>query len=235
MMRVRSPILFLMWTCELREKARGLRREGKLYKEIHSELGVCIPKGTLSGWCRGIKIPDSIQTEHSRLNLSRLADARKKALEVNRRKRQEWLTNIRESNVYLTEIMKNFDARKIALAMLYLGEGSKRLGSVRFGNSDPKIIGLFMHLIRACYDLDEEKFRCTVQCRADQDRDVLERQWKELTGIPLRFFRRSKIDPRTIGKKTKKPGYMGVCVIDYFSSFVFNDILQAADIISEGR
>lgn len=56
--------------------------------------------------------------------------------------------------------MNNKDVKKIALAMLYLGEGGKKQrGSLMFGNSDPVIINLFLRYLRDCYNIDEKKFR----------------------------------------------------------------------------
>lgn len=109
--------------------------------------------------------------------------------------------------------------------MLYLCEGSKRNGgSLCFGNSDPTIIRLFLRLFRICYPVDEGKFRCTVQCRADQDLKQLPLFWSKVTQIPLNQFYRSRVDQRTIGLPTKKVDYKGVCRIDYFSAAIYNEL-----------
>ena len=147
---------------------------------------------------------------------------------VNKEKRKKYLISITDRNKYLSEILENKDVCKIALSMLYLGEGTKNLsrGSLRFGNSDPFIIDLFLNLIRKCYNIDEKKFRCTILCRADQSIKKLESFWSKKTKIPLSQFYKTRIDPRTIGKPTKKSDYKGVCVIDYFSADVFLDLMQ---------
>ena len=103
-----------------------------------------------------------------------------------------------------------------------------------FGNSDPFIINLFLHLLRYCYNIDESKFRCTVQCRADQDTNRLENFWCRITKIPLVQFYKTRIDPRTIGKPSKKQNYKGVCRIDYFSAELFIEIKLVAEIIHRG-
>ena len=81
-----------------------------------------------------------------------------------------------------------------------------------------------MKLLRQCYDIDEKNFRCTLQCRADQDIIGLQEFWSKVTKIPLPQFYKSQIDPRTIGRPSKKFDYKRVCRIDYFSSYVYNEL-----------
>ncbi len=126
------------------------------------------------------------------------------------------------------------EVAKLMLVMLYLGEGAKnKKGSLMLGNSDPAIVRLFLQLLRKCYKIDESKFRCTVQCRADQDINFLEKFWSNVTQIPSRQFYKARIDPRTIGKPTKKSDYKGVCVIDLFSAHIFNEIKIIAGLITK--
>lgn len=152
---------------------------------------------------------------------------------ANRVKREKYLHSINARNKHLIKIFQNKDINKIALSMLYLGEGSKGLGrgSLRFGNSDSFVIDLFLNLIRKCYIIDEKKFRCTILCRADQDITKLEKFWQKATKIPKTQFYKTRIDARTIGKPTKKSDYKGVCVIDYFSADIFLDLMQIPKII----
>src|SRR3989344_1469742 len=99
-------------------------------------------------------------------------------------------------------------------------------GSLRFGNSDSFIIGLFLNLMRKYYKVDEKKFRCTILCRADQNVVDLEKFWQEITKIPKSQFYKARIDARTIGKPSQKINYRGVCAIDYFSADTFLDLMQ---------
>ena len=148
---------------------------------------------------------------------------------------RSYLRSIASRNKHLAKILKNQDVAKIALAMLYLSEGSKyQRGSLMFGNTDPFVISLYMHLIRHCYDINENKFRCTLQCRADQNIKKLEKFWSHITKIPLSQFYKARIDPRTIGKPSKKLNYKGVCRIDYFSSKLSIEIKQIPNIIYKG-
>lgn len=104
-----------------------------------------------------------------------------------------------------------------------------------FGNSDPLIIKMFVALMRRCYKLDESKFRVTVQCRADQDTGLLEKFWSEVTQIPVSQFYTAMVDRRTIGKKSRKIDYKGVCRIDYFSSFIDLELKHIAAMMLKNK
>lgn len=93
-------------------------------------------------------------------------------------------------NIPVANQIGELNTAKIALAMLCLGEASKydpKTGR-RFylGNTDPRII--FIELLKRCFRFDMEKVRCTVQCRADQNTEKLERYWRRVTKIPKNCF-----------------------------------------------
>ncbi|MDP2663986.1 MAG: hypothetical protein Q8P08_00910 [bacterium] len=155
------------------------------------------------------------------------------ALIANRLKREKYIQAVRGRISHLAGELKKRSTSKIALAMLYLGEGSKKQrGALMFGNSDPSVVRLFLNLLRYCYNIDEKKFRCTLQCRADQNIKKLEKFWSKITGIPPSQFYKARIDPRTIGKPSKKLDYKGVCRIDYFSGDVFMELKQIIEVIA---
>lgn len=135
-------------------------------------------------------------------------------------------------NRLLPNLLRNRNVAKLVLVSLFLGEGSKNThGSLVFGNSNPKIISLFLKLLRFCYVVDENKFRCTLQCRADQKIDLLNKFWSKITKIPLKQFYAARIDPRSIGKMSHKKDYRGVCRIDYFSANIFNELTVIANML----
>jgi hypothetical protein len=212
----------------LKFKVIKLRKSGKTYGEIIKLIKQDIPKSTLSNWCSSVYLSSN---QKKRID-KKIKDNCLKGMEVariiNRSKREKYLKSIANRNKYLVKIFKDRDVGKIALAMLYLGEGAKNLkrGSLRFGNSDPFVIDLFLNLMRKCYNVDEKKFRCTVLCRADQNIIKLEKFWLKITGISKSQFYETRIDVRTIGKPSKKQDYKGVCVIDYFSADIFLDLMQ---------
>jgi hypothetical protein len=152
--------------------------------------------------------------------------ARTQSVLAQKNKREKYFYNIENENTTFVSLLNNNKkAGKLVLAALYLGEGTKSMrGSLRLGNSDPGIIKLFLRLLRSCYIVDEAKFRGTVLCRADQDIKILNKFWARTAGINTKQFYKARIDPRTIGKPSRKLDYKGVFVIDYFSASIFHDL-----------
>jgi len=216
-------------------QVRKLRSKGKTYSEIIRELQVAIPKSTLSDWCKGIDLPKAYNEKIKLFNIDNLKKGRMIALVSNQIKRETFLKHTSQANVPIAAKIKNRDVAKIALAMLCLGEASKSKGgasSFSLGNSDPRIVQLFIHLLQACFDsFSFDKMRCTVQCRADQNIEELESFWINITGVPRELFYPSRIDPRTIGKPTKKKEYKGVLRVDYFDSKVWIELETLADLV----
>lgn len=221
-----------MHKINIKKQAVYLRKNGKTYGEIQGILGVKISKSTLSYWLTGLILSES-QKQKLRLNMIKKSEkGRHAALLANKLKRINYLKSIAERIKHLAKFFKNKDVAKIALALLYLGEGSKaRRGSLSIGNSNPDIIRLFLNLLRFVYNIDERKLRCTVQCRADQNTKRLEIFWSNITKIPLKQFYKSRIDPRTIGKKSVKIDYKGVCRIEYFSADLFIELMKAGELL----
>lgn len=196
-------------------KAKDLRSQGFTYREICKEIGEKIPKSTLSSWFKSISPPVEYYERMKKLGFANI----KLAQEYNKAQLHSRLENLRIKNVSL---IKSIDVStgKIILAVLYWCEGNKYPASrgLKFGNSDPKMIKLFLTLLRYCYHIDEDKLRLTIQCRSDQDPAVLTLFWTDITQIPRSKHYHPRSDKRSIGKITLKSNYMGVCVIDYFDS-----------------
>lgn len=217
----------------LKNKVVALRKKEKTYAEIQQILEKNIPKSTLSYWCRSLKMSNKFKNTIKQKNLINLKSARILALQAKKNKKELYLENIRQSAPILKQLLENQITAKLILAILYICEGSKnkKRASLMFGNSDPFIVRLFMYLLRFCYKVDEDKFRCTVQCRADQNTKELECFWSKITNISYTQFYKARVDPRTIGKPSKKPNYKGVCRIDYFSADILNELLEIIFII----
>ena len=225
-----------MYPRATKKKAIRLRKQGKTYGEIRKIINLDIPKSTLSVWCENILL-SQLQKKNIEISQQRnITRGMKTAWLVNKMRRDAYLAAIDHRIINLPNFIKDKNIAKIAAAMLYLGEGTKdiRRGSLMLGNSDPKIIKLFLRLLRHAYLIDESKFRCTLQCRADQNIKKLEKFWSKHTEIPLTKFYKARIDPRTIGKPTKKLDYKGVCVINYLSADLFIEIMKIGTLIAEG-
>ena len=149
-----------------------------------------------------------------------------------RRKRELFLDKVRqEANRVLKKF--NMENLKTVLAMLYLGEGAKWKGhsGLLLGSSDSTIILLYISLLEKCYKIKPSRLKCRISYRADQDIRELEKYWSGVTGIPEENFYKTKPDPRTKGKKTKKNDYKGVCVITCAGSHIQLELEEIAKLL----
>ncbi len=220
---------------ELKKQACLLRGEGKTYSEIKGILNVNLPKSTLSYWCKGVVLRQDYYDKVRFFNQVNLAKFRELALQVNRTKQQILLENIYKHNKYLLNKIDE-DVEKIILAILYLGEGTKWKSSryLGLGNSNSEVIKLYLKLLRNCYKINENKLKCRISYRADQDIKELQNFWSNITKIPLNNFYKTKFDPRTIGKITKNKEYKGVCVVYYCDTKIQLELEIIADLIMKG-
>lgn len=217
------------------DQVRKLRAKGKTYGEIQLALHLQIPKSSLSWQCKDVPLPKGYQERIDKLNLTGLSKGRRIAAEMNKIKREEFFASLLQINSPIAQTIDKKNTAKIALAMLCLGEASKYHSISRhtfsLGNSDPRIIILFIGLLKQCFPFTIEKLRATVQCRADQDPIALKKYWQQITKIPDRLFYKPLIDPRTKGIPTKKPNYHGVLRVDYFDTKVQLDLESLADLV----
>ncbi len=219
---------------KIRAIAVALRVQGKTYPEIQKALGIYVPKGNLFYWFKKIKLtPEQAEKIH-RQNLQSLEGSRLKAHAVLKQRRERYLASVINRVRDFVYVLNSKKTAKVVLAVLYITEGSKSQGSICFGNSDPYIISLFLHLLRFCYNIDEQKLRCTVQCRADQNIKELESFWAKITGVSKDLFSKPQVDPRTIGKPTKKPNYKGVCRIQYYSADISLELRAITKVMHKG-
>lgn len=210
-----------------------LRILGSTYSEINKNLGMHISKGTLSLWCRNIPLAPEYLEKMQRCNKNSWKKAREVSLK-NRRERKktlfQYITAVNDP--IAAKISDNYTA-KIALAMLCLGEASKSWNGTMFslGNTDLRVIKLFLSWLKQCFSFDLKKISCTVQHRADQDSQLLTKYWVKQTGIPITQFTRSYIDKRTIGIPTKRKDYMGVLRVTYHDRTIQYELESLAEMV----
>lgn len=195
-----------------------------------------MPRSTAVAWCLEVEMSEHGSKRHEKVVAERLLLAQAKSA-ANRR--AERLSRVdaatkraQEDGPYLTTL----SSKKAILGALYLAEGTKgQRGGPTFGNSDPEIIKLYLRLLRECFEIDESKFRCTLQARAGQDIEALEDFWLEVTRIPKSQLYRARIDARGDGLLTRKPDYKGVCRIDYFDTNLLYEISAIGTILTAGH
>lgn len=196
----------------LKSKALSQRKLGKSIRDIESVLG--IPKSTLSGWFKTVKLTNNqMKTLRDRHNKS-LSEARKSAVNWHNEekiKRLEKAEN--DANKTLALIESKEEIFELALAMLYLGEGFKKSGGTGMGNSDPLILKFFLKILMSIYNLELKNISIYLHLRADQDVEQLKKYWSKELNVPLDRFRKISVDKRTFKTKTY-PHYKGVCLIN---------------------
>jgi hypothetical protein len=208
------------YSAQIKERARELRRQGWSYGEIKAEMG--IPKNTIQGWVKNTSL-SAEQKEHLAKRtrekiLASGAIGRPIAVRLMKGKIEKWKAGIVESVKHFGDIpLTNTNIGKLVCGLLYICEGGKypSTRSVQFGNSDPGIVRCFLNLLRKCFEIDENKLRCRITPRCDQNIQALNSYWSHVTKIPLQRFYKTKPDERTRGQSTRKEDYMGICVVYY--------------------
>lgn len=205
-----------IYSLETRGKARDLRSKGCSIGEISLKIG--IPKSTILGWVRDICLSEKQRRRIKQKIIASGAIGRPLAVKANRKKMEKWKEEIRGKVKHFEKLsLLNPDTGKLICGLLYLCEGAKYPSTrcLIFGNSDPTMIRCFLNLLKTSFNIKEDKLRCRIMYRWDQNIEELKRYWSNITGIPLSHFFRTKPDKRTKGKPTLRTDYKGVCSILY--------------------
>jgi hypothetical protein len=114
---------------------------------------------------------------------------------------------------------------KISGIMLYWGEGAKTGCGVKFANSDPEMIHIFLLFLRRVCGVDEKRIKMMIHFYPDQDVDFLKDFWSSVTGIRLENFYRPHA---LVGKKGtyKTKSIYGTATIHYSDKRLLILILQ---------
>ncbi len=210
---------YVRYPPQIKAKVIQLRQQGYSLKEISDKLQ--IRKATIWCWVKSVRLSSQAKERIQQKIVEGGKIGRPRALIANRRRLEMRLERIREDGTAIVEgLPLNPVFSQVLCGLLYLCEGAKYPSTqgIRFGNSDPILIRVFILFLRTCFSITESKFRGEIMYRCDQDQDALIRYWSQVTGIPEENFYRRKPDSRTKGMPTKKIGYKGVCVINYLDT-----------------
>jgi transcriptional regulator with XRE-family HTH domain len=214
----------------LKSRATSLRKRGLSIRYIENKLG--IPRSTLSGWLKDIKLSANQRKKLFHKWENGLIKARKKAVLVHNKGRNDRREKARqevEKFVSNTDIDKS--VQEIILAAFYLAEGGKTENSFALANSNPEILLGVITLLRRVFTIDESKFRCCLHLRGDQDENMLKEFWSKTLNIPESKFTKTQFDKRTV-KKTYDH-YKGVCLVNYFDMALQRRILYLGEKLLE--
>ncbi len=167
-----------------------MRRRGASIREIASALK--ISKSSSSDWCRDIPLSEK---QIKKLHESMLAGnyrGRLKGSQMQKEKRLNQIqTHEKEGLRNLGKIGKR-DLLFIGLG-LHLGEGGKTGNRVRFTNSNPEIIGLFIAWVHDIFRIPRSQIHCRVMINEiHRKREVMVRKgWSKILKLPLSQFKRT--------------------------------------------
>jgi len=171
------------------QKALKLRFIGKSYGEIKCALGV--PKSTLSSWFKNLQLPPSVQ----KILIEKGRATNKNLAEFNRRRTQAIKIENQQVRQAAAEEIKSLSKRELLLigAALYWAEGYNKqdnVGSpnISFGNSDPKMVILFLRFLREVMRIPEEALRPIVQIHHNVEVKSAINFWSKISDIPQKFF-----------------------------------------------
>ena len=150
--------------------------------------------------------------------------------EIKRRSRSEAVTIW-----YITEfakvpfVLKRSLSRKekslkLAGSMLYWAEGAKTGGTVKFVNSDPEMIKLFLRFMREVCGIHEDRLKLLMHLYPDQDEKYLKEFWSSLTKIPKNNFYKSYIHVGKVGTYKNKSLY-GTLAVNYSDKKLLTQII----------
>lgn len=195
----------------IKEKAIKLRTEGKSIRDIQKELNIA--KSTLSGWFKNITLTENQKKILNEKAKIALVKARQNALKWHHQQKQlrikrakneaeNALNNIDTNNVYILEL---------ALALLYLGEGSKS-ETTSMGNSNPMILKFFIKSIKRVFT-NAKLGKLELHLRSDQNADKEIKYWSKELNINTSNF--SYIKDKRVAKSKTYAYYHGVCVVRF--------------------
>ena len=194
-----------------KEKALSLRKKGYSIREIAKILKIA--QGTSSLWCEGIILNENAQQRLKKrkiLGQYNAIQTTKKKGEIAEKLRIQHVT------AYLSQLKITDGLAKLCCALLFWCEGNKSKTIVRFTNSDPTLIKLFLSLFRQGFSLDEKKFRGLVHIHEYHNDSTQKEFWSKITNIPLEQFHHSYKKPNT-GKRIHK-NYPGCIAVTYYDA-----------------
>jgi len=155
------------------ERARELRARSWTLKEIAAELGVA--KSSVSHWVRDIEFVPRAR---------RMGPRRPSSLML-----AKW-REIEELRAAWLEAIGRLSEREFLVAgtALYAAEGAKRDGSMKFANTDPRMILFFVTWLRRFFVVDESRLRLRLYLHDGLDLEAANAFWTEMTGIPVAQF-----------------------------------------------
>lgn len=208
------------------QQAEKLRHSGCSYQEIADELE--ISKNTAFHWTKNISLDQNALSRIKR----RLVIGQSKSVAVRRKSYEKYLVRIRKQQErILNNLPDNSSINILLCALIYWCEGAKDPTRVTFVNSDPKLVGTFLTLLRKSFSLDESKFRVVIHLHEYHDEATQKIFWSNVTGIKQSSFTKSYMKPHT--GKVRRKGYPGCIAVRYYDAKIAKILMAQASVYME--
>jgi hypothetical protein len=180
-----------------------------------------VSKSTISEWVRDIELSEE---QINDLNLS-CSNGLKKAVAKHSELCFEQRKKCRRDGAVKT--LDN-DPLHFAGCMLYWAEGGKGVNAIKFANTDPKMVQLFVNFLRKCFGVVDAKISISVNCHLNNGMTLREIEgfWLETLILPVESLRKAQIvNVPALKKKNRHP--YGVCVVNVCDTNIVQHIFGA--------
>ncbi len=209
--------IHMAYSLEIKNKAIELRKAGYSIKEIARTLTIAV--STSSIWLR--KTPIS-SAGKNRMQKQSSINRYKMSIFWNKKRLKRLLFHQKKAQKILKQVIFTKSINKLICAVLFWAEGSKNTNHIAFTNSDPRMIEVFLNLLRQSYDLDESKFHVSMHLHEYHDLQRSFNFWSKVTKINRLQFIKPYIKPHTGFRK--KLGYKGCITIRYYDSEIAREL-----------
>lgn len=186
---------------EYKIKAIELRKQGLSYSEILQKLPVA--KSTLAIWLHSVGLS---KKQKQRLTDKKLASALRGAA----RKKEIRIQKTKDIFLNAAKDLENISKRELFLigVALYWAEGSKQKDHsvstrVRFSNSDPKMIVLFLMWLKKICNIPMSDVRCDLYIHEKSNISRAKSYWQKEINLSVKgiYLKKTKITKRrNVGK-----------------------------------
>lgn len=208
-----------------KELAIQLRQEkGLAINKIAKEVGVA--KSSVSVWVRDIKLTEDQKIKLQKQNPIFNRQISGSIIRKNQAKEKRLLYQEHGKIDTLTS-----NTLHLKGCMLYWAEGAKCKNAVRFCNSDPDMMNLFIKFLRDCFYLSNEMFNIRIYCHTNNGLTLneIEDYWISLLQLDRSNLRKGNTNMKSTSSKGLRKNKLryGICYLIVNSTEIVQRIFGA--------
>ncbi|MCG2692434.1 hypothetical protein L6272_06490 [Microgenomates group bacterium] len=201
----------MSYSLKIKQRSINLRKKGFSIKEIAKKLKIA--NSTSSMWLGNIQLN---AVAKQRLKKRQLLHYYKMSQHWQQKRINQLEIAKKQARIIVDSISLSTSNLKFLCSFLFWAEGAKNFQQIKFINSDPNMIKVFLFLLRKSFPIDEKKFRALIHIHEYHNEKSLKKYWSEITKIPQKQFYKSYLKPHT--KKRKRLNYKGSINISYYDA-----------------